>query len=193
MEKTREEHVMISYQHKDKVIAAEIANRLKSAGIKVWIDSDNMSSEIDIVDAMARAIEGAFAVCVLYSQAYKDSENTKREAKYAYQMKKPILFLRAQLNYKPDGWLGFMIGTQLYIDFSGKYPFEQKFEELLQSLKNLQSSKNKSPEPAVVTPPPQPAPPPPQPAPRSRSPSPDYRGPVGQVKRFVGHIRSGRF
>lgn len=52
------------------------------------------------------------------------------EAQYAYHEKKPILFLRAQRGYVPDGWLGFMMGTRLYIDISGKYPFEDKFIEL---------------------------------------------------------------
>ena len=36
--------------------------------------------------------------------------------------------------YNPDGWLGFIIGTQLFYDFSGKYPFEQKFSELFKAI-----------------------------------------------------------
>ncbi|CAL8091419.1 unnamed protein product [Calicophoron daubneyi] len=130
-------HVMLSYQHQNKAIATQIAQRLKEANLKVWIDLDSMSSESDIMEGMASAIENAFVICIIYSKAYKDSPNTRSEAQYAYRMKKPILFLRAQPGYQPDGWLGIMIGTRLYIDFSGKYPFEQKFEELLHSIEKL--------------------------------------------------------
>lgn len=56
------------------------------------------------------------------------------EAQYAYHMKKPLLFLRVQPAYRPDGWLGIMLGARIYLDFSGKYPFEKKFEELLLSV-----------------------------------------------------------
>ncbi|THD21018.1 hypothetical protein D915_008356 [Fasciola hepatica] len=59
------------------------------------------------------------------------------EAQYAYHMKKPILFLRVQPAYRPDGWLGIMLGARIYLDFSGKYPFEKKFQELLFSVNKV--------------------------------------------------------
>lgn len=37
-------------------------------------------------------------------------------------------------NFKPDGWLGFIIGSRLFFDFSGKYSFESKIEQLLREL-----------------------------------------------------------
>ena len=36
--------------------------------------------------------------------------------------------------YKADGWLGFIIGTKLFFDFSGKYPFEVKVEGLVKEI-----------------------------------------------------------
>ncbi|TPP59142.1 hypothetical protein FGIG_09780 [Fasciola gigantica] len=134
-----DKHVMISYNHQHRQIASEIAHRLRQNHFKVWIDLDNMKSVDDLMDGMAMAVENAFIVLVLFSKAYKDSPNTRSEAQYAYHMKKPILFLRVQPAYRPDGWLGIMLGARIYLDFSGKYPFEKKFQELLFSVNKVAS------------------------------------------------------
>ncbi|WAQ93425.1 hypothetical protein MAR_005896 [Mya arenaria] len=41
------------------------------------------------------------------------------------------------LNYKPDGWLGLMIGTKLFFDFSGKYEFQDKMGDLLKEIDTM--------------------------------------------------------
>jgi male-specific lethal 1 len=61
------------------------------------------------------------------------------EAEYAFQLKKKIVPLKMEKNYKADGWLGFIIGAKLFFDFSGKYPFENKITELI---KDVQVSLN---------------------------------------------------
>ena len=47
------------------------------------------------------------------------------EAEYAFQRKKPVIPVMLQRKYKPDGWLGLIIGAKLYINFDGKYKFEE--------------------------------------------------------------------
>ncbi|CAH8491103.1 unnamed protein product [Schistosoma turkestanicum] len=123
-------HVLISYSHDEKDIAKYLVEQLQNKGYKVWVDYQDLLYETDVMDGIAKAVENSFAVCILYSKSYKESFNAKCEAQYAYHEKKPLLFLRVQRGYVPDGWLGFMIGTRLYIDISGKYPFEDKFIEL---------------------------------------------------------------
>ena len=39
--------------------------------------------------------------------------------------------------YKPDGWLGLMIGSKYFIDFSGKYKFEDKLGDLFRELDRI--------------------------------------------------------
>jgi len=56
------------------------------------------------------------------------------EAEYAFQLKKKIIPLRMEGNYKADGWLGFIIGAKLFYDFSGKYPFENKVKDLVREV-----------------------------------------------------------
>ncbi|KAK4469826.1 hypothetical protein MN116_007338 [Schistosoma mekongi] len=123
-------HILVSYSHQEREIAKYLVEQLEGNGYKVWVDYKDMMYETDVMEAMAKAVENSFVVCILYSKSYKESFNTKCEAEYAYHEKKPLLFLRVQTGYVPDGWLGFMMGTRLYIDISGKYPFEDKFIEL---------------------------------------------------------------
>ncbi|WAQ93856.1 hypothetical protein MAR_006327, partial [Mya arenaria] len=52
------------------------------------------------------------------------------EAEYAFKLNKKIIPLCMDMNYKPDGWLGIMIGTKLFFDFSGKYKFSDKMGDL---------------------------------------------------------------
>ena len=43
-------------------------------------------------------------------------------------------------DYKPDGWLGILIGTKLFFDFSGKYEFREKFSKLIVELQRLKTA-----------------------------------------------------
>lgn len=56
------------------------------------------------------------------------------EAEYAFDKGKVMIPLLMQKGYKPDGWLGILKGSKLYIDFSGKYSFEEQIQKLLAEL-----------------------------------------------------------
>ena len=56
------------------------------------------------------------------------------ESEYTFRLGKDYVPLMVQKYYKPDGWLGALLGTKLYIDFSGKYAFEPKWNELIKEL-----------------------------------------------------------
>ena len=57
------------------------------------------------------------------------------EAEYAFQKKKVIVPLMME-RYEPDGWLGIIVGTKKFYDFSGKYPFTSRAQGLLQELQD---------------------------------------------------------
>ena len=58
------------------------------------------------------------------------------EAEYAYQLKKRIIPLKMESGYQPDGWLGFILGSRLFFDFGGKYPFETKVDGLIKEIQS---------------------------------------------------------
>ena len=106
-------HVMISYAWKQQSAVKVFAEELKRQGYIVWIDLDYMAG--DTVETMATAVENSSAVIMCASQAYKESHNCRLEAMYANQLKKPIIPLKME-EYKPDGWLGLLMGVKLYYD-----------------------------------------------------------------------------
>ena len=124
--------IMISYSHKDKEICTQLYNELVNAGYCVWIDFDQMHG--NVMDAMAEAIERSKTILICMSEQYRRSNYCRAEAYYAFQRQLRIVPVLLEKHYKPDGWLLFLIGQLLYVDFT-KYEFSQATEMLLKELK----------------------------------------------------------
>ena len=39
-----------------------------------------------------------------------------------------------QRHYKPDGWLGMVLGAKFYVNFDGKYQFDKAYDMLIKEL-----------------------------------------------------------
>jgi len=124
------QHVMLSYAwaaKKDLVVA--LGNALGALGYDVW--RDELGSDVvppmsgDTDDRMAEAIEASHAVVICVSPQYKESFNCRSEAKYCQSMKKnhglKLLYVMMDDGYTTvskgrtvDGWLGFMVGGELW-------------------------------------------------------------------------------
>ncbi|XP_067664576.1 uncharacterized protein [Haliotis asinina] len=125
-------HVMISYQWANQEVLIKVKDCLKQNGYDVWMDIDNMGGST--LQAMAEAIENASVVLIAMSRRYKDSPNCRAEAEYAFSQRKSIVPLVMELKYRPDGWLGMILGSKLFFDFSGKYSFDSKIDGLKKEL-----------------------------------------------------------
>ena len=125
-------HVMISYQWDSQDVLIEVKNRLQASGYRVWMDLEQMGGST--LEAMAKAVENASVVLVCVSQRYKESPNCRSEAEYAYHLRKDIIPLMMQRNYKADGWLGMLVGTKLWIDFQSKQVIEAGVGKLIKEL-----------------------------------------------------------
>ena len=125
-------HVMISYQWDSQEVLVEVKNNLQASGYRVWMDLEQMGGST--LEAMAKAVENASVVLICVSERYKQSPNCRSEAEYAYQLRKDIIPLMMQRNYQPDGWLGMIVGTKLWIDFRNRYSVETGMGKLLKEL-----------------------------------------------------------
>lgn len=56
------------------------------------------------------------------------------EAEYAFHLGKRIIPLKMEGNFKAREWLGFIIGSKLFFEFTDKYPFEDKMSGLLKEV-----------------------------------------------------------
>jgi hypothetical protein len=123
--------IMISYSHKDEIICRQIYDELIKAGYLVWIDFDQMHG--NVMDAMAQAIERSNTILVCMSDKYRRSNYCRAEANYAFQRQLRIVPVLLQEHYQPDGWLLFLVGQSLYVDFT-KYEFSQAIKLLFREL-----------------------------------------------------------
>lgn len=74
------------------------------------------------------------------------------ECDYAFQLSKNIIPVMMERNYRPDGWLGILLGTKLWTDFTDLCLFEVKMNELCARLGNSCSSTEKQLEPSRESP-----------------------------------------
>lgn len=126
--------VMISYNSGSKETVFKIRDYLKQNGVTFWIDVEHMSGST--LEAMSAAVEKCTVFLMCYSAKYSQSENCQSEAEYARKRKKIIIPCKMEKGFDPSGWLGILIGSKVFYDFSGKYPFENKIQELLRVVKS---------------------------------------------------------
>ncbi|CAF4070923.1 unnamed protein product, partial [Rotaria sp. Silwood1] len=76
-------------------------------------------------------------VLICMSSNYKKSTNCKAEAEYAFNRKSKIIPLIVEPQYKADGWLGFLAGSKIYVDFADKEgeELDKAFVSLIEELK----------------------------------------------------------
>ena len=125
-------HVMISYQWDSQEVLVEVKNRLQASGYRVWMDLEQMGGST--LETMAKAVENSSVVLVCVSERYKESPNCRSEAEYTYKLGKDIIPLMMQRNYKPDGWLGMLVGTKFWIDFHSKHAVKPGVTKLIKEL-----------------------------------------------------------
>jgi hypothetical protein len=114
--KSQHKQIMISYNWGSQQHVLKIKQRLEQAGYKVWLDLDQMHGST--LEAMASAVEGSTIVCICATRKYKNSPNCRAEAEYAYKLRRNVIPLIMEKGYDPDGWLGFIIGSKLWVDAS---------------------------------------------------------------------------
>lgn len=125
------QHIMISYQWDVQIEVLKIRKRLKEAGYRVWIDVEHMSGST--LQSMAKAVESSALFVPILTEKYKASSAGRQEIEYAHHLQKKIIPIRLQPKYRPDGWLGFLLGSTYFYDLSKKADYENKFQSFLQA------------------------------------------------------------
>lgn len=132
-------HVMISYSHDDTKIVKPIYDAIVKAGYKVWIDFDMVKGG-DLDDEIAKAVENSMVVLICVSSSYKSSSECREEAGYVKTCGRPIIPLKLDRQYKPDGWLGKICASKFFYEFSEKHPFKETVPKLLHEISEIYSS-----------------------------------------------------
>eukprot|EP00301_Raphidiophrys_heterophryoidea_P005359 c12257_g1_i7.p1 GENE.c12257_g1_i7~~c12257_g1_i7.p1 ORF type:complete len:662 (+),score=203.09 c12257_g1_i7:726-2711(+) len=130
--KPRGGHVMCSYCWAQQEVMVEIKETLESRGFRMWMDVDRMQGST--LEAMANAVEGADVILMGLSKDYKNSGACRTEGEFAYKLNKPMVPLLLEPRYTADGWLGALVGTKLYYDFTNEANFDKTMDQLVKAL-----------------------------------------------------------
>jgi hypothetical protein len=123
--------IMISYSHSNKDLCYQVHQSLNKLKFRVWLDFENMYGST--LQSMAQAIESSEIILVCMSNPYKESAYCRSEAEYAYTRQRHIIPLVMENKYRPDGWLGFICASKMYVDFT-KSDFDQAFQKLISQI-----------------------------------------------------------
>ncbi len=123
--------IMISYSHSNKDLCHQVHQTLIKLNYRVWLDFENMYGST--LQSMAQAIESSTIILICMSNPYKQSAYCRSEAEYAFTRQRHIIPLVMEKKYRPDGWLGFICASKMYVDFT-KTDFEQAFQKLISQI-----------------------------------------------------------
>ncbi|XP_070549523.1 uncharacterized protein [Ptychodera flava] len=135
MSKEGAEQIMISYNWEHQEEVKEIKDALEERGYRIWIDLHNMKGDIN--KAMAEGVEKSRVILVCVTEAYKDSYNCNKEVSYADTIRKSIIPLKLEKDVKFDGWIGPVIGSKLWFDFSNFKYFKESINGVDKELRAL--------------------------------------------------------
>ena len=135
-----ETHIMISYCWAQQPVALQIFDRLKKNGKKVWIDVEKM--EGDSLEKMAEAVEKSQVVICCFSEDYSNSQACRSEATYAYKQKKKMVFAKVQPDFEPKGWLGLILGAEIYYQLFDDCEFEKYFSKLMKFIEGKRAAES---------------------------------------------------
>lgn len=110
--------VMLSYSQKDKLISTQIATELTSNGFRVCMDFND--GQENFIDSILQIVDQSRFIVVCISERYKRSSVCRITAQYAFKRRSKFLPILIDKNYKPDGWLSFLLGSADCIDFVEK-------------------------------------------------------------------------
>jgi len=134
-------HIMISYNRNSRDLCLKIKTELENAGHSVWIDIESIHGSS--LESMANAIEESKCVLICMTENYKQSVNCRAEAEYAFTIGRPIVPLILEADYRPDGWLGIILGAKIFVNFL-KYSFEESTRRLLAEVSSLCASNSQA-------------------------------------------------
>ncbi|XP_072037755.1 uncharacterized protein [Amphiura filiformis] len=144
--------VFISYQWGMQPQIKKLYTRLTSMGFRCWLDINQMGGGDPLYTKIDKGLRNAKVVISSVTAKYALSANCRREVSLADALQKPIipLLMEDSMSWPPEGPMGMTFTQLLYIDFS-KEISDQKFEELVQKLKEHASPQSPGQEPVVAS------------------------------------------
>lgn len=105
----------ISYSKRDRTIARRLHAALETAGLRTWMDANNLQAGERLTANIEAAIADASCAVVLLSPHANESKWVQKEVELAVSLEKPV-FLVSLRNIAPAEWFPEAIRDQVRID-----------------------------------------------------------------------------
>ena len=136
--------VFLCHNSKDKQFVREFAERLKSDGLRVWLDEAELNIGDSLVDKISGGIKDMKYVAVIISKNSIESHWVQKEISLAMSKEiagrkvtvLPILFDKCNL---PEA-----LADKLYADFTSRENYEDEYSKLLRAMGVVSTSKAES-------------------------------------------------
>jgi TolB-like protein/Flp pilus assembly protein TadD len=132
---TQAADVFISYSREDKDRVLELASRLRSAGVSIWIDQGGIDGAAMWGEAIVHAIERAKVMVLMVSESSVRSHNVAKEVVLTSERKGHILPILLEPTAIPPSLKYPLAGIQQIEYFQGDP--QQNLQSILRSLEKL--------------------------------------------------------
>ena len=129
-------HVLFSYSSENKDLIIKLKNRFETMGYQIYL---NQNETINF-EEMTTSVEDSYVVVMCIDEKYRQNIYTQIEARYAYELQKPIIPFILQKDYENvRGWLSGAIKNKKCVTYY-KLDFDESIKMLKYRLDMLESS-----------------------------------------------------
>ena len=132
------QHVFISYCCEDRELCLKIKSDLMKLNYKVLMDQVGHVKNTQKINLqqISNRIEDCLCILMCVSDQYKESVHCRAEVEYGFSLNKPLIPLIMQSDFKSSGWLGIIMGTKIFVNFT-KYEYDECIRRLIMEIQPL--------------------------------------------------------
>ena len=143
------EPVFVSYATADRKDALAVCKALERRGTKCWISSRDVPPGENYQEAIVRAIRGARAMVLVFSEAANNSDEIKKELSLASKHHVPLMALRIE-DVEPSDAFAYELSTRQWIDAFESW--DRSIDSLVRHIKQSASNAVNTSPPAAPVP-----------------------------------------
>lgn len=146
-EERRAQPVFISYATADRKQALKVCQALERRGATCWISTRDVAPGENYQEAIVRAIRGARAMVLVFSEAANNSDEIKKELSLASRHHVPLMALRIE-DVEPSDAFAYEFSTRQWIDaFEG---WDSSLDALVRKLEQISAVEVAAPPPRAA-------------------------------------------
>jgi adenylate cyclase len=128
--------VFVSYSRNDKERVLELTEKLRGAGVSVWVDQSGIDAATRWGEQIVNALEGAKVLLLMVTESAVRSDNVAREVILVSERKGQILPVHLEPTHIPPSLKYQLAGIQ-HIEYFDRARSEESFKVILRSLERI--------------------------------------------------------